>query len=190
MDPLSIIASVTGILAVAAKITTAVTGFVQKERDAPASAHSVLSELSELTCCLAGLRPFIHGTAQAERSRRDAISVEQIVVVSTSLVLRISELDKLVESFSLTSVSGRIQWVRHGEKVESLLDQIRALKGSLSLILTIFTWSVLHILVTQGLPATKADSVVYLERLLPSQSKTSQWLSSVSSKAARMSRDD
>ena len=85
MDPLSVLASVTGILAGAAKIMTVVTEFIQSVRDMPASTRSVLTEVSDLSLCLGQLTPFLRGTRTAERTRRDGISVEQLVAISTSL---------------------------------------------------------------------------------------------------------
>lgn len=49
MDPLSVIASITGILAVAAKITVVVTAFLGKENSAPHSLRIVITELADLT---------------------------------------------------------------------------------------------------------------------------------------------
>lgn len=137
------LASVAGILAVSAKITTAVTEFIQSVGDVPESTRSVLTEVSDLSLCLSQLMPFLRGTRTAERTRRDGISVEQVVVISTSLVMSISELEKLLDSFKLDlpmSAFARMQWVRNEEKVNRILNRIRASRSSLNLILTIFTW--------------------------------------------------
>lgn len=143
MDPLSVIASITGILAVAAKITAAVTEFIGKERDAPRSIRSVLMELSDLTSCLAHLEMFVRGAKDAPKTRRDAISVEQIVAITTSLVLNMSELHKILDSFKLDkpmSTSVRLRWLGSEEKINEILTRVGASKTSLNLILTIFTW--------------------------------------------------
>ena len=143
MDPLSVIASVTGILAVAAKITTVVTEFIQSVGDVPASTRSVLTEVSDLSLCLSQWTPFLRGTRTAERTRRDGISVEQVVAISTSLVMSISELERLLDSFKLDlpmSAFARIKWVRNEERINQILNRIRASRSSLNLILTIFTW--------------------------------------------------
>lgn len=50
MDHLSAIVSITGILAVAAKVTTALAGFIEKNRDTPESIRSVLTELDSRPC--------------------------------------------------------------------------------------------------------------------------------------------
>ena len=143
MDPLSVIASITGILAVAAKITTALAAFIEKDRDAPKSIRRVLIELSDLRVCLDQLAPFIRGIRDAEESRKEGFSVEQVVVISTSRILNISELDKMLDSFRLDqpmSTIARLRWTKNKEKVDKILTHIRASKSSLSLILTIFTW--------------------------------------------------
>ena len=143
MDPLSVMASITGILAVAAKITTTLAEFIEKDRNAPKSIRRVLTELSDLRICLDQLAPFVRGVKNAENSRKEGISVEQIVVISTSLVLNISELDKMLDSFGLeepVSTIAKLRWTKNEEKIDKILTHIGASKSSLNLILTIFTW--------------------------------------------------
>ena len=123
MEPLRVIASITGILAAAAKITTAVTGFIEEEKNAPYSAHSVLTEISDLTLCIGRLAPFIRGSNDIDINRKNAISVEQVVVISTSLVMSISELERLLHSFNLDqqmSKMTKILWVRNEHKVDRI----------------------------------------------------------------------
>lgn len=72
--------------------------------------------------------------------------MEQIVVISTSLVMNISELEKMVDSFNLDhpmSTITKMRWVRNEEEVNDLLARVRASRASLDLVLTIFTWWVL-----------------------------------------------
>ena len=163
MDPLSVIASITGILAVAAKITTTLAAFIEKDRNAPKSIRRVLTELSDLRACLDQLAPFIQGIKGAEESRKDGISVEQVVVISTSLVLNISELDKMLDSFRLEepmSTTARLRWTKNEEKIDNILTHIRASKSSLSLILIIFTWWVFR--KANGLNLRIADEVSFV----------------------------
>ncbi len=144
--PLSVIASVTGLLAAAAKVTLIVSGFIEKGKDAPHSMRSVVLELSDLTLSLCQLRPFIQGASTASQDRREAISVEQIVAISTSLVLNMSELEKLVDSCGIDkpmSLSSILRWVRSEDELVKVLTRVQASKNSLNLILTIFTWWVI-----------------------------------------------
>lgn len=143
MDPLSVIASITGILNVAAKVTSLLSDFVQKERDAPISFRNIIAEVSALSVCLAQLSPFLRGTEQAPKSRQAAISVEQVVIVNTSCVLTLSELEKILDSYKLNqpmSTITKIRWARNESKIVGILDRIRASKSSLNLILIILSW--------------------------------------------------
>ena len=143
MDGLSVIASVTGILTAAAKVTMMVTKFIEKERDAPDSMRQISAEVADLSNCLTQLSPFIRDIENVPTARKAAISVEQVVAINTSCVLTLSELEEVLDSFQLDqpmAAATRLRWVRHQEKIESILVRVRASKSSLNLILTIFTW--------------------------------------------------
>lgn len=86
----------TGILSAAAKITTVVTRVISREKDAPMSAHSRVTDLSDLRLCLRRLVPFIHGKGPdlLKRSPQEAVSKRQLMIFSTSLLLSISQLEK------------------------------------------------------------------------------------------------
>ena len=141
MDPLSIIAA--GILAAAAKITSSLTAFLDRERKAPKTARSIVAEVTELRICLAQLSPFLHDTEAVPRSRRAAISVESVVVISTSCVMNLSDLEKMLDSFELNEPLSKItklRWARQEQKINTLVSRIRESRNSLNLILTILTW--------------------------------------------------
>ena len=143
MDPLSVTASIIGISTAAAKIISVLTEYIRREKDAPRSMRTALTELSDLTLCLSQLQPFIQATKVAPQARRDAISVEQIIAISTSLVLNVSDLEKMLDSFRLQksmSTAQRLHWARSEGKLNKRLICIEAFKNSLNLILTIFTW--------------------------------------------------
>lgn len=143
MEPLSVAASIIGLLTASAKIVTVVTELVRREKDAPRSLHRVLTEVSELNTCLAYLAPFIQGAKSTDRGRKDAISLEQVVVITTSLVLNMSELDKMLDSYNLSdkmSKFNRVRWFMDEAKILENLDSVRGSKASLNLILTILTW--------------------------------------------------
>ena len=143
MDGLSVVASVTGILSAAAKVTVMVTNFIEKERDAPHSMRKVSAEVADLSNCLTQLSPFIQNNENVPTARKAAISVEHIIAINTSCVLTLSELEEVLDSFQLEqpmAAGNRLRWAWHQEKIESILVRLRASKSSLNLILTIFTW--------------------------------------------------
>lgn len=146
MDPLSalsVIASITGMLAVTAKLTNLLTDFIKKERNAPSSITTLNHEISDLSICLLQLQPFIRGNKLPTRSRRAAITVEQVVVIVTACVINLSRLEEILDTFRLDqplSTLKRIQWTRKETEVDRLMAQIRASRTSLNFILTIFSW--------------------------------------------------
>lgn len=143
MDPLSVITSITGILAVTAKLTTVVTGYIQKERNAPTSMSTVVQEMCDLRICLAQLDPIVRGTKPSSRTQRAAISVEQMVVVFSSCVINLAKLEQILDSFRMgqpLSAFSRMRWVKQESEINKLLVRIRASRSSLNLMLTIFNW--------------------------------------------------
>ncbi|KAM0794156.1 G-protein alpha subunit-domain-containing protein [Usnea florida] len=186
MDPLSVTASITGIVAVAAKITTTLAAFIDRDRNAPKSIRRVLTELSDLRICLDQLAPFIRGVKDAEESRKDGISVEQVVVISTSLVLNISELDKMLDSFRLDdtmSAIARLRWIKNEEKIDKILTHIRASKSSLSLILTIFTCAS-----TQAAQSSILNLTSTVDQILQTSEDVSRRVASIETRYAIPSR--
>ena len=101
MDPLSVIVSITGILVVIAKITAAITGLIGKERDTLNSMRSILKELLDQSSCLARIEISVRGAKDVPKPRRDAVSMEHIVAITTSLVLNMSELHRILDNFKL-----------------------------------------------------------------------------------------
>lgn len=69
--------------------------------------------------------------------------MEQIVVVNTTCVLELSELEKILDSFKLKqpmSTFTKLRWARNEQEITGILERIRVSKSSLNLILTILTW--------------------------------------------------
>ena len=143
MDPLSLIASVTGLVTAAAKITSVLSDFIEKEKDAPNSAYSVVTEVNHLRVCLGQLFPFLNGTGVATRTRRAAISLESVVIISTSCVMTLSDLEKLLDSFRLDQPFSRmmkLRWALQEQKITTLVSRVRESRNSLNLVITILTW--------------------------------------------------
>ena len=142
MDPLSVIASITGILTSAAKISTVAATLISVWREALDSVRSIVAEMSALRVCLAQLHPFIQGTGVVPRSRKVTISLEQIVIVTSSCILTIAELEKTLDSLKpdlpLSKIT-KFRWMTQEKRLNSMLALVRASTNSLNLILTIIT---------------------------------------------------
>ena len=88
MDPLSVSASVVGLLSAAASIIK----IIGSAADAPKLAYDVVSEANEATAALALLRPYVERLKLPSPSRSSLISVDQVVICMTSCVETFSEL--------------------------------------------------------------------------------------------------
>ena len=142
-EPISVIASITGLLAVTAKVAALAKEYIQKERNTPSSMSNVLQEMSDLSMCLTQLQPFIQGTRTLPRPQRAAISCDQLVVIMSSSVVNLAKLEEIMDTFQTSqplSVSNRVRWTRRETEVTELLTRIRASRSSLNLMLTIFNW--------------------------------------------------
>ena len=144
MDPLSVIASVTGILTAAFKISNTASALISAWKNAPNSLHNLISEMAALSACLAQLMPFLSRREIAPKSRMAAISVEQIIIIASSCVLAVSELQRLLDSIGLEkplSKRVKLRWSSYEKKINTLLSRVQASASSLNLVLTTLTCS-------------------------------------------------
>ena len=146
MDPLSVAASVIGVLSAAAKISSLLVTFVHNANAAPESAKSALREVRETDVCLRQLQCFLVGSMAVSNSRTSQVTVEQVLVILTECVSIFSTLEELVDGSRLSTSFGiidRLKWVHGEKKITPIISRLRSSKVSLNLILTILTWSVL-----------------------------------------------
>ncbi|KAK0616862.1 hypothetical protein B0T14DRAFT_589145 [Immersiella caudata] len=145
MDPLSVTASVAGILAAAAKVA----GLIGQVKDAPESVKAILSEVTHIQVVIGALQSFVNRSRRVDTERAALIQVENVVTVLTQTVLVFSELETLVTSVSalasegrLSRLRSRVTWSWQQSAAVRLVGQLQQHKTSLSLLLQIMQWSV------------------------------------------------
>lgn len=142
MDPLSVAASVTGLIKAGALITS----LVQRLLDAPSIAQSVEAEINHFVVVLSQLQPFLSGAINsiARQSRASLIDVQQIQIILTGSVLTVSELQAAVSAICQGSAKiglrDRVKWLLAESTITQLIQRVRDHKSSLTLILTLLTW--------------------------------------------------
>lgn len=142
MDPLSVSASVTGLIMAGSQIAS----LIQRLYDAPSIALAVETETSHFVVVLSQLQPFLTGqrTTIAHPSRTSLVEVQQIQIILTGSVLTLSELQAAVGAIchGSTSISlrDRIKWVMAESNIAQLIQRVRDHKSSLTLLLTLLTW--------------------------------------------------
>jgi len=144
MDPLSVTASIVGILGAAAKVSSLLITFVQNTKGAPKLAQAVLAEVNGLSAVLSHLQTYLLGTASSSKSRASLILVEQVIVTLAECVTTFSELEDVLGTARLESdlrIMDRVKWAMKESKVADIQARLQRNKASLSLMLTILQWS-------------------------------------------------
>ena len=140
MDPLSIAASITGILAAAAQVSS----LLSQIREATASVAAVLSEIEHIKIVFRALQSFVDRTRTVTRYRATLIQIEDFTVILTQTVIVFSELETLITPLSASSgrssIRRRLNWSRQEAGVNRLVNQLQRHKTSLSLLLQVIQW--------------------------------------------------
>lgn len=144
MDPLSVSASIAGLLTAAGAVARLLNLYIATARDTPKIAAQVSAEMHEATIILSALRQLAQNMASVSAQRAVLISVDQIVAVLTDGVLVFSDLEASVGLLPLGAPSAtrlaiwsRLQWARKETELASLLSRLQGFKSSISLMLNI-----------------------------------------------------
>jgi len=139
MEPLSVVASITGIVTAAAKVS----GLLGQIQDAPASISALLTEVVHIKIVFKAFQTLLGRTVQIFGARAALIQLDDVVVILTKTVLVFSELQTIIAPLSSQGkISGwqRLNWLRHEGTVLRLVNQLQRQKASLSLLLQITQW--------------------------------------------------
>lgn len=142
MDPISVSASIAGLITAAVQVSALLKRLVDSVQGAPQSAQNVLIEVNGIGLCLNQLQEYILGTQSVSRSRTSFIMIEQVVVVLTDCVTIFSELEQILATLQLDAmkVIDKLKWSTKEASILQLLARLQTSKTSLSLMLTTLTW--------------------------------------------------
>ena len=140
MNPLSISASIVGILTAAAQVGA----LLGQIRDAPESVTAIVTEIEKVRLVFRALQWFIDNTRTVDSQRTALIPVEDLTEILTQTVLVFSELKTLMGPLSADggqpSVIWRVRWCLKESGIKRLVDQLQRHKTSLSLLLQVTQW--------------------------------------------------
>jgi hypothetical protein len=145
MDPLSVMASVVGLLAAAGQVTSVLSTVKSSIKDAPRSMDHAISEVKAVEISLSAIQKFLLGLSSAPRQRITMIQVDQLLATLTEAVLTFSDLEALVKPLATDSESSmieRIRWCWKEDDVSRIMIRLERHKSSLSLMLNIVQWYV------------------------------------------------
>ena len=142
MDPVSVAASIVGLITAASKVSEALIAFIRIVKDAPRLAHNVLGEVFDISASLGQLQHFLLGTGVSLRSHEDLLKIDQIRVVLSNCMMVFAELEKTVKplkSYTPNLASRRLQWTWREQTIQRLLTRLKSSQESLMLMLTTMT---------------------------------------------------
>ncbi|KAJ4017851.1 GTPase activating protein (GAP) for Rho1p [Fusarium irregulare] len=142
-DPLSIAASVVGIVTAATQVSKILANVIEKARNAPKECSRILSVVSDIQNVLTTLQLYIMGARRAPRSRTSLIMVEQVVATLAACVTTFSELDTFaiaLQNDAEMKVLDRLRWSSKDKEIKAVLVRLESHKSSLTLMLAILSW--------------------------------------------------
>ncbi|KAH6666024.1 hypothetical protein B0J14DRAFT_660160 [Halenospora varia] len=147
MDPLSIAASVAGLLAAGSKLV-AILSLISRFSDVPPLCKAVLTEVCDTTTALRQIQNFLNGQLHVPSERQQHVLLEHLATSLTGCVMTKDELESLLDGMGLVYANGgftgifdRVNWVRKEEDIQRLIQRLNNHKMSLNLILTVFQCS-------------------------------------------------
>ena len=151
-------ASIVGLLAAAAKVSSILNSVTTRVRAAPKLARDALAEVTAISVCLDQLQSFLERAQTEIESREHLILVDQVLVVLSDCVLVFSELEQILDPLKLEEpwqAHRAVKWMRREKDVAAILTRLQSSKASLSLIMTTLNWQVYSRL--KNLDRSRAD---------------------------------
>lgn len=142
-DPLSVAASVAGLLTAAAAICKVLAPYAAAVRDTPQIALQVRSEIEEASIALASLQALASNLAALPAQRTLLIQVDHLVAILTNGVLVFSDLETCVgdlppvDPSTTPALLRRLQWTKKESDLKPILGRLQGFKASVSMILGI-----------------------------------------------------
>jgi len=144
MDPLSVTASIVGLILAAGQVTSGISTIKSFLSDAPRVDHH-LSQTKEIETCLAAIQNFLSSIESGPKDRMGFIKIEHLVATLTQAVLTFSELEALVKKIvagTRSALMVRVHWTRKQNRVADIMLRLESHKSTLSSMLSIVQWLV------------------------------------------------
>jgi len=144
MDPLSLTASIVGVLAASAKVVKVLHTLKCNVADAPRSLSWTLGEITTMRASIELLADLLENLSTTAVSVRATIGLEALMLTLSETVLTFDELLNLVHEFDAggdgLKTWGRAKWLLKQDDVAQSLCRMQCHKSSFMLVLGILQW--------------------------------------------------
>jgi hypothetical protein len=101
MDPVSVAASVVGILTAATQISSCITDFVTSTKSTRKELIGIRDEVQSIHSVVSQLQTLLVRHEVVNKMRTSLILIDQVVITLSAIVTTLSELDSFCENFGL-----------------------------------------------------------------------------------------
>jgi cell division control protein 24 len=142
-DPLSVAASIAGLISITVEAAKFLRPYVSAAKETPPVAAHVYSEVQSIEIILSGLQNVTNNLSSVHARNAALIGVNQVITVLTDGVLLFSDLQEELRSLSPKNenegipIRTRLRWVRKESTFTALLTRLQGFKSSMTLVLMI-----------------------------------------------------
>lgn len=143
MDPLSVGASVAGLLSAAGQVSNIVGKIIASKRGGSREINDIKTSVDTLHSVLVQIQLLLFDRGTLDPHRASMILVDQVKATLTECVLTFSELDGCVRGLEADEKLGILDSIRWALKAPALkrhLQKLEVHKTSLTLMMSILTW--------------------------------------------------
>jgi hypothetical protein len=143
MDPLSVAASVAGLVSLAGQLVPTLYNLGLTVKEANKDAQAAAVEVAAMSVVLQGLQGYIIGRSKANPRRLQLITVEHITASLTACVFTYSELDAVLKDLHADTrlkAWDRAIWFIKRDSIQDLVSKIQNHKLTFSCMLNILQW--------------------------------------------------
>jgi len=143
MDPLSVAASIAGLLTAAGEVGKFLGPYISAAHETPKIAAQVYAEVRATTIILSALQQLSQNLGSVPAKYATLVTLDQVIAVLTDGVLLYSELEASLSSLpseppgTKPSLQSRLRWARKEPVFVGVLTRLQGFKGSITLILSI-----------------------------------------------------
>ncbi|KAJ9149383.1 hypothetical protein NKR23_g4304 [Pleurostoma richardsiae] len=140
-DPLSIAASITGLVAAARKIYTVLSGFTASVSNAPEIVQATLAEVVQMKSALIEVQQLMDAVETLPPDRKALIRLDHITITFSQCTIILTELESVVCDRFVTDarLTSRLRWAlgESEKKIARLLPRLESQRSCLTLMMSI-----------------------------------------------------
>jgi cell division control protein 24 len=140
MDPLSVAASVVGLLSAAGQVYTLLEQ-ISSAQQCPVTIQDARTEVKQAELALRSMQRYLQRLDLLNPQRAALIQVDELRVTLADAMLSFADFESLLQLLSgLTRIHVMITWSRYSKRIEEHLAKVQRYKSSLILMLGILQW--------------------------------------------------